>query len=245
MVIETNKNIATICGRIRCVEKSHSYIDNNKNVNQFYRMTVEVKRLSETVDFVPVVIHEKLFESFGHFPEEGEFARLSGEIRSRNFTGEDEKRHSEIFFYAQEINGCEDNDYDWTHNCVDFEGYICKAPNAYKTVTGRAVCKFVVAINRRGRSNRASYVPVVCFGNWARFASNLVVGDKVTINARFQSRNYFRKQEIDNIQYTTHELSCVSMESERLGTLEYSEPKVVDLNEYRKSKKIVEARKVG
>ena len=234
--MENNKNIANICGKIRNIEKSYSYVDARKNVNIYYRMEVEVKRLSETIDYVPVVISERILAEGDHFPKVGEFIKLTGEVRSRNFTDEEGKHHSEVFFFATELIFCSDNDYDWTHNILQFDGFVCKPPNSYKTASGRVVTKFIVAINRKGRKNRSSYVPVVCFGNWAKHAKNLIVGDKISVNGRFQSRNYFRKQEVDNIQYTTHEISCISFESERIGTVELAGPKVVYLDEYKKQK---------
>ena len=71
------------------------------------------------------------------------------------------------------------------------EGYICKDPIYRKTPLGREIADLLVAVNRP--YGKSDYIPCICWGRNARYASGFEVGTHIELWGRIQSREYTKK----------------------------------------------------
>lgn len=153
----------------------------------FYIMTVAVKRKSESVDIIPVMVSDRLVDIEKNYS--GMHVEISGQFRSFN-RQEGEKRRLVLSVFAREI-GFKEECGDFDLNDISLTGYICKQPAYRQTPLGREITDVVLAVNRPYR--KSDYIPCIVWGRNARFAEALPVGTCVEIFGRIQSREYRKK----------------------------------------------------
>ena len=90
----------------------------------------------------------------------------------------------EAEFIEEELDGAKTNH-------ILLEGYICKKPIYRKTPLGREIADLLLAVNRP--YGKSDYIPCICWGRNARYASGFEVGEHVRILGRIQSRDYVKK----------------------------------------------------
>lgn len=170
---------------------------------KFYRFTLEVPRLSGTVDLLPVVAEESLLNTLDL--SGGQMITVMGQIRSHNLRT-DGVRHLLIFVFAQGIL-CEDGQ---PVNDVVICGPLCRDPNYRRTPLGREICDVMLAVPRGYK--RADYLPCILWGRTALEASNCQVRDVIRIYGRLQSRNYTKMTEDGPQERTAYEISALTAE---------------------------------
>ena len=120
----------------------------------------------------------------------GEFIMVNGQFRSYNRHEEMKNRLilsvfvREITFVEEELDGAKTNQ-------IFLDGYICKQPVYRKTPLGREIADLLLAVNRP--YGKSDYIPCICWGRNARFASAFEVGEHVQVMGRIQSREYMKK----------------------------------------------------
>ena len=152
----------------------------------FYETKVEVERLSGLVDVIPVTVSERLLGE-GDF-EEGKYVSVSGQFRSYNKIA-DGKSRLMLTVFVRETN----EDMPPNTNKIELIGYVCKPPVYRTTPFKREIADVLIAVNRA--YNKSDYIPCIAWGRNARFAEKLVVGDKVGLSGRIQSREYRKTDE--------------------------------------------------
>lgn len=174
----------------------------------FYMVDVQVRRLSNSVDQIPVMISERLMDVTQDYT--GEFLKVSGQFRSYNRHDEQKNRlvlsvfAREVSFIPEELDGAKTNS-------ILLDGYICKLPVYRKTPLGREIADLLLAVNRP--YGKSDYIPCICWGRNARFASAFEVGEHVQILGRIQSREYVKRiSETDTQKRTAYEVSVSKME---------------------------------
>ena len=187
---------------------SEKTYDHKNRKEKFYRLFVSVKRSSGTEDIVPVLASERLL---GEEEIRGKRIWVSGEIRTYNLhEGEQSKLIVNIF--AKEVELFDETEERNDFNDIYLEGYLCKAPVYRKTPLGREISDFILAVNRH--YGKSDYIPCICWGRNARWASVLEVGEKIRVSGRIQSRE-FRKRisdtEVEN--RVAYEVSVSEMEA--------------------------------
>ena len=154
----------------------------------FYMVNVSVRRLSNSEDIIPLMISERLIDVSQNYS--GEFVMVAGQFRSYNRHDELKNRLvlsvfvREITFIDEEMDGAKTN-------TILLDGYICKAPVYRKTPLGREIADLLLAVNRP--YGKSDYIPCICWGRNARYASTFEVGEHVQIIGRIQSREYVKK----------------------------------------------------
>ena len=128
------------------------YFSHENHGKKFFRFTLEVPRLSGTVDLLPVVAEENILNALDL--SGGEMLTVYGQIRSHNIRT-DGVRHLLIFVFAQAII-CEDGE---PMNDVVIEGPLCKEPTYRRTPLGREICDVMLAVPRGYK--RADYLPCI------------------------------------------------------------------------------------
>lgn len=174
----------------------------------FYMVDVRVRRLSSSEDRIPLMISERLIDVSQDYI--GEFIMASGQFRSYNRHDEQKNRLvlsvfvREVSFIEEELDGAKTNS-------IFLDGYICKLPIYRKTPLGREIADLLLAVNRP--YGKSDYIPCICWGRNARFASTFEVGEHVQIYGRIQSRTYIKKlTETETQERTAYEVSVSKLE---------------------------------
>ena len=190
----TENNTALITGEI-CSPPvmSHSFKGEN-----FYNMTVKVKRLSDVYDYITVTVQENMVPGL----EVGKAVTVSGQYRSyNNYSGVGNKLILTLF--ANEIT---DETETENPNTIYLNGFICKQPIYRTTPFGREITDIIVAVNRN--FGKSDYIPCIAWGRNAKYAAGLNVGDNIEVWGRIQSRNYKKKiTEEEIVEKTAYEVS--------------------------------------
>lgn len=173
----------------------------------FYCFKVEVPRLSEQTDVIPVTVSERLI------PEglaAGEKVAIHGQFRSYNKLVEGRSKLMLTVFareLSREIPG------NVNPNSVELTGYICKPPVYRTTPFNREICDLLVAVNRA--YDKADYIPCIAWGRNARFVRMIDVGRRVKLSGRIQSRIYNKKLPDDTVEArVAYELSVSRITTE-------------------------------
>lgn len=173
---------------------------------KFYSFYIENRRLSDAVDILPVIISERLL--IDECYAVGDNVLIEGQIRSHNnFDGI--KTHLKLSIFVKSIMPTEEMGN--AVNRIMLDGFICKKPVYRTTPFGREIADILLAVNRA--YGKSDYIPAICWGRNAKFASNLEVGTNISLSGRMQSRDY-RKQ-LDNgevITKTAYEVSASKIE---------------------------------
>lgn len=156
----------------------------------FYMMDISVKRLSDSYDIIPVMISERLIDVTQNY--KGEMIQIFGQFRSYN-RHEEKKNRLVLSIFAREISFVEEENDKIKSNQIFLDGYICKNPVYRRTPLGREIADMLLAVNRP--YGKSDYIPCICWGRNARFASGFEVGGHVQIWGRIQSREYVKRLE--------------------------------------------------
>ena len=203
---ENNNNVLIKGKIVKLPAYSHSVMGEG-----FFEMYVEVKRLSDETDILPVTISERLIEGFNLGDEIG----ISGQFRSYNKL-EGEKSKLMLTIFVKEL--VDPNDISAV-NQINMVGYICKEPIYRTTPFGREICDVLLAVNRA--YNKSDYLPCIAWGRNARFVKDLGVGEKLEVQGRIQSRKYQKKVDGNEVEMkVAYEISLSSVVLSENDTLE-------------------------
>ena len=167
---------------------------------QFYRFSLEVPRLSGTPDVLPVLLPGALLD---RIDSQGSL-RIRGQFRSfNNRSGVGNKLVLTV--YATDIQPGTGEPC----NQILLTGSLCKPPIFRRTPLGRSICDLMLAVPRR--YGRADYLPVIAWGQLAVRASNLGVGDSLSLEGRVQSRAYHKVTDSGTEERTAYEVSMMHL----------------------------------
>jgi len=161
----------------------------------FYMVDVKVQRLSDSMDIIPIMVSERLLDITADY--KGFFICVNGQFRSYN-RHEERKNRLVLSVFAREIEFMEEMEESAKTNQIYLDGYICKAPIYRKTPLGREIADLLLAVNRP--YGKSDYIPCICWGRNARFASSFKVGERCIIWGRIQSREYMKKIDEENVE---------------------------------------------
>lgn len=154
----------------------------------FYMTEVKVDRLSESLDYIPVMVSERLMNIDEDYT--GCKIMVSGQFRSYN--RHDERKNKLVLsVFAREVEFVEEAYESARTNQIFLDGYICKEPVYRKTPLGREIADLLLAVNRP--YGKSDYIPCICWGRNARFASGFTVGSRCLVWGRIQSREYMKR----------------------------------------------------
>lgn len=174
----------------------------------FYLTDLLVKRLSDQEDRIPLMVSERLVDVTQDY--EGEYIMVQGQFRSYN-RHEEKKNRLVLSVFVRELSFVEEADDSIKSNQIFLDGYICKPPVYRKTPLGREIADLLLAVNRP--YGKSDYIPCICWGRNARYASAFEVGGHVLIWGRIQSREYIKKLgENETEKRTAYELSVSKLE---------------------------------
>ena len=174
----------------------------------FYIVEVLVKRLSNSCYRIPLMVSERLIDVTQDYT--GEFIMASGQFRSYN-RHEEQKNRLVLSVFVREISFMEEEPDGSKTNSILLDGYICKEPIYRKTPLGREIADLLLAVNRP--YGKSDYIPCICWGRNARYASGFEVGEHVQVLGRIQSREYVKKlSETETEKRVAYEVSVSKLE---------------------------------
>ena len=201
-IIENNQ--VTIMGKV-ATEFSFSHEVFGEG---FYIVEVEVKRLSNSEDRIPLMISERLIDVTQDYT--GEYIMVHGQFRSYN-RHEEQKNRLVLSVFVREISFMEEEPDGTKTNSIWLDGYICKEPIYRKTPLGREIADLLLAVNRP--YGKSDYIPCICWGRNARYASGFEVGEHVQLLGRIQSREYVKRiSDTETEKRVAYEVSVSKLE---------------------------------
>ncbi len=201
-----NTNEVVIVGKLRGrMEFSHKIYGEG-----FYNFFLEVPRLSGYTDILPVTVSERLIYGMDLEVCDNNL-EIQGQLRSYNKLVEGNNRLI-LTVFARELGILDSDDKVKNPNHIFLDGYVCKKPLYRTTPFGREITDLLVAVNRS--YGKSDYIPCIAWGRNARFAEKLLVGDRIKIWGRVQSREYQkRRHDGEVVNKTAFEVSISKMES--------------------------------
>ena len=201
-IIENNQ--VTIMGKV-ATEFSFSHEVFGEG---FYMVEVEVKRLSNSEDRIPLMISERLIDVTQDYT--GEYIMVHGQFRSYN-RHEEQKNRLVLSVFVREISFMEEEPDGTKTNSIWLDGYICKEPIYRKTPLGREIADLLLAVNRP--YGKSDYIPCIFWGRNARSASGFQVGEHVQLLGRIQSREYVKRiSDTETEKRVAYEVSVSKLE---------------------------------
>ena len=199
--IQTKTNSIELAGVLGDkIELSHTVYG-----EKFYSCFLDIKRLSNRTDSVPVTIPEKLLVQ--HRIKSGDCMRMEGQLRSYNYylkvddLSSNKKSRLVVTAFCKSI-----LPYEEDVNSVQLDGFVCKPPIYRVTPFGKHICDLLVAVNRS--YSKSDYIPVIYWGENAKRASSLTVSSNIRVSGRLQSREYEKRKDDGDITVkTTYEVS--------------------------------------
>lgn len=164
----------------------------------FYMVDVRVTRLSDICDTIPVMVSEKLVDVSSDYT--GQLVLVDGQFRSYN-RHEERRNRLVLSVFAREVCFVDRLEESARTNQIFLDGYICKEPVYRKTPLGREIADVLLAVNRP--YGKSDYIPCICWGRNARYASHFKVGERCMVWGRIQSREYLKKLDEGNMEKRT------------------------------------------
>ena len=196
------RNNVTLVGTV-------SQFTNENNAPEF---VICVNRLSGMQDKIPVAIHPDL----AHIElRDGDEIALQGTFASHNvIVGDRSKLVLRVI--ANEIYNATEEDYT-NPNLIELTGFICKTPIYRTTPFNREIADMLVAVNRQ--NTKSDYIPCIAWGKNARFCKTLLVGERILLSGRIQSREYQKRLDDATVETrTAYEVSINSISKEEEET---------------------------
>ncbi|NLU51962.1 MAG: single-stranded DNA-binding protein [Clostridiaceae bacterium] len=190
-------NVVSIAGKVVAnPEFSHEVYGEG-----FYITYVQVPRLSDTYDNIPVMFSERLVSPENIY--EGVYIIVEGQFRSYNNFNNNSGHKLMLTVFAREIEVNQEEVNVKNPNQISLNGFICRKPMYRTTPFGREIADILLAVNRA--YNKSDYIPCIAWGRNARFAGTFEIGDNIRIWGRIQSRAYQKKlpdgQVVDRVAY--------------------------------------------
>ncbi len=182
----------------------------------FYMVDVNVPRLSDSCDVIPLMVSERLIDVNEDYRGQG--IMVQGQFRSYNrhesVSGQGlmmRKNKLVLSVFARELEFVDEMPESSKTNQIYLDGYICKEPIYRKTPLGREIADLLLAVNRP--YGKSDYIPCICWGRNARFANTFKVGTRCELWGRIQSREYMKKiSEEESEKRIAYEVSVSKLE---------------------------------
>lgn len=156
--------------------------------DSFYRILVEVPRLSGVMDCLPVTLGPRMMAR--HQWKVGMLVDIAGQIRSYNRM---EGSHNRLVLtvYAHRMEELSIPGSLGGVNDVTLAGTLCRPPAYRTTPLMRRISDLLIAVNRP--YHKSDYIPAIAWGERAQATCRLRVGERVVLTGRMQSREYIKR----------------------------------------------------
>ncbi len=175
----------------------------------FYIVYIQVPRLSDTYDNIPIMFSERLVR-----PENivnTLYLSVEGQFRSYNNFNSNSGHKLMLTVFAREIEIFQEEVTHKNPNQICLNGFVCRKPMYRTTPFGREIADILLAVNRA--YNKSDYIPCIAWGRNAKFAGTFEIGDNIRVWGRIQSRVYQKKLSEEEVEErVAYEISVSKME---------------------------------
>ena len=191
--------------RLRGTLKNVSFYYERKN-ETFLRGVLEIKRLSGTIDYIPIVMNDYLYDS----SYDSCRVTVVGSFRSKRTKDSSGKSKLDLYVYCESIVSADRYLKDF--NEIFLIGCIKSVPILRETPNGKEICDFTILANRNN-TMRNDFIPCIAWYGNAEYLTCLRNGDKLQITGRIQSREYRKRVSEGKYEIrTAYEVSISRME---------------------------------
>ena len=179
------------------------------NGKNYWSTIVQIRRLSEQSDFIPLSVPEELIDTNRNYI--GKYVEAFGTLRAFGRYDESGKHHVSIKACPDELEIC---DTEEEHcNYVMIKGTLHK-PAIYRiTPAGREIADVLIKVTS---PKRHDYINCIAWGRNALHISEMPVGTQLKVTGRLQSREYRKKLSDDEFEIrTAYELSISKFDEEK------------------------------
>lgn len=176
----------------------------------FYTTRLTVSRTSGAIDYIPLMVSDRIIDVNDEWA--GALVAVEGTFRSYNKHFIDGGSRLMLHVFCDKIRAVSREDGYSDANYIRLNGFICKPPVYRETPMEREIADILVAVNRPYKN--ADYIPCICWGRNARYASRLEVGQAISLKGRIQSRMYSKKLDDGEIEIRmAYEMSASKLET--------------------------------
>lgn len=151
---------------------------------EFYKSKVKFQKSNGRWYCIPIMVSEKFipYEACRHI-----MVKVIGSFRSY-MREENDGNHLKLYNLAKYFSFCT---LEQPANMIYLRGNICKEPRYRKTSRGKAITDLLVAVNEKNsQCEVSSYIPCIAWNGYAKYASQLKVGDEIAFWGQVYSRKY-------------------------------------------------------
>ena len=199
-------NAAYINGIVSTAPRFYGLYNNQKT----YEMFVDVKRLSDTVDHIPVEILDSTFDISKI--KEGDVIDVFGKVISFYKHKGANERHLIVRIIAETINIKPAGAIPYYINDIRLSGFILNKSQIRKTPMGKTIQDFIfLGIDENYKLQRI-HIPCIAWEKTAYQINAHQINKLFTISARFQSRKYVKRwTDGTEEEKETYELSVMNI----------------------------------
>lgn len=167
---------------------SEPELSHENRAGKFYKVILEIPRLTQKTDLIPVIFHENNLKRI--IESKNELLKITGMFQSYKTTRKDRKHKRLFYVYARFVETVTEPDLNIDWNITTLIGQVVKEPVFRVTPSGKRICDLVCAVNSK---NRTEYLPCICWEEDAEMAKDFEVGQNLYMEGHIQSREYNKK----------------------------------------------------
>lgn len=195
-------NVAKLIGKVKG-ELEYTY---SAHGLQFYKMIVDVQRLSGNSDLIPVMITEKLVDVNKNY--DGQTVFVKGHFRSFKMMNDKYVKYG-FSVIAKEVSFINENIKLEPVNSIYLSGIFHMAPT-YRVTPNKYVISDCLLEVKRPQS-QTDFIPCIFWGESARAIQEFPKGSKCELEGRIQSRTYIKATPEGDVEKTVYEVSVMNI----------------------------------
>lgn len=178
---------------------------------KIYKTILGVFRLSGLEDILPIYISDRL-DGFKDILV-GKYVKIDGSMRSSQYRDSDRVKRTRVYVQVKEILDIQDClPEDWYDNSIELSGKLFRDPILRKSKSDKKVDLSEIVLEVHRGYNKYDHIPLIVWGTDAKYISKFKKGTKVSLDGRFQSRNFIRHKDSGLESAISYEVSVRNIE---------------------------------
>ena len=139
--------------------------------------------------------------------------KIDGSMRSSQYRDSDRVKRTRVYVQVKEILDIQDClPEDWYDNSIELSGKLFRDPILRKSKSDKKVDLSEIVLEVHRGYNKYDHIPLIVWGTDAKYISKFKKGTKVSLDGRFQSRNFIRHKDSGLESAISYEVSVRNIE---------------------------------
>lgn len=178
---------------------------------KIYKTILGVFRLSGLEDILPIYISDRL-DGFKDILV-GKYVKIDGSMRSSQYRDSDRVKRTRVYVQVKDVLDIQDClPEDWYDNSIELSGKLFRDPILRKSKSDKKVDLSEIVLEVHRGYNKYDHIPAIVWGTDAKYISKFKKGTKVSLDGRFQSRNFIRHKDSGLESAISYEVSVRNIE---------------------------------